>query len=89
MCRVVWIREQGGTRRYKAVASVFTDNTNMAAYGGAAGSFTRTDSSFLTLQDMRLAGKVDLVTDRSERDYLHIRKGSAGSGVGAGLFTKN
>jgi hypothetical protein len=36
--RVVWIREQGGTRRYKAVASVFTDNTNIAAYGGAAGS---------------------------------------------------
>jgi hypothetical protein len=86
--RVAWIREWGGTRRYKAVASVFADNTNMAAYGGA-GPFTLTDSSFLTLQEMRLAGKVDLVTNRSERDYLHIRKGSAGSEVGAGLFTKD
>jgi hypothetical protein len=38
---------------------------------------------------MQLAGRVDLVMDRSERDYLHIRKGSAGSEVGAGLFTKN
>ena len=87
--RVAWIREQGGTRRYKAIASVFADNTNMAAYGVAAGSFTLTDSSFLTLQEMRLAGKVDLVTNRSERDYLHIRSGSAGSEVKAGLFTKD
>jgi hypothetical protein len=38
---------------------------------------------------MQLAGRVDLVMERSERDYLHIRKGSAGAGVGAGLFTKN
>jgi hypothetical protein len=61
----------------------------MAAYGVAAGSFTLTDSSFLTLQEMRLAGKVDLVTNRSERGYLQIRKGSAGSEVKAGLFTKD
>jgi hypothetical protein len=88
-CRVAWIREQGGTRRYKAVASVFADNTNMAAYGVATGSYTLTDSSFLALQEMRLAGKVDLVTSRSERDYLHIRKGSAGSEINAGLFTKD
>ncbi len=87
--RAVWVREQGGKRRYKAVGSLFADNANIAAYGpGAVGSFTLTDSSFLTLQDMRLAGKVDLVTDRSQRDYLHIRKGSAGSEVGAGLFTR-
>jgi hypothetical protein len=73
----------------KRLLPFLTDHTNMAAYRGAAGSFTLTDSSFLTLQDMRPAGKVDLVTHRSERDYLHIRKGSAGSEVGAGLFTKN
>lgn len=88
--RVAWIREQGGSRRYKAVASVFTDNANMAGYGGGpAGSFTQTDSSFLSMQQMRLAGKVDLVMDRSQRDYLHIRKGSAGYEVRAGLFTKD
>ena len=87
--RVVWIREQRGTRRYKAVASVFSDNANLAAHGTATGRFTLSDSSFLALQDMQLARRVDLVTNRSERDYLHIRKGSAGSEVGAGLFTKN
>jgi hypothetical protein len=37
-----------------------------------------TDSSFLTLQEMRLAGKVEFVMDRSERDYLHVRNDSAG-----------
>jgi hypothetical protein len=88
--RIVWMREHGGTRRYKAVASVFTDNSNMAAYGaGAAGSITLTDSTFLSLQEMRLGGRVDLVMDRSERNYLHIRKGSAGSEVKAGLFTQD
>jgi hypothetical protein len=87
--RVVWIREQRQTRSYKAVASLFSDNANLAAQGTAAGPFTLLDSSFLALQDMQLAGRVDLVMDRSERDYLHIRKGSAGSEVGAGLFTKN
>jgi hypothetical protein len=88
--RIVWMRERGGTRRYKAVASVFTDNANVAAYGaGAAGSITLTDSTFLNLQEMRLAGRVDLVMDRSERNYLHIRKGSAGSEVKAGLFTQD
>jgi hypothetical protein len=87
--RVVWIREQSGTRRYKAVASVFSDNANLAAHGSAAGGFTLSDSSFLTFEDMQPAGRVDLVMDRSERDYLHIRKSSAGSEVGAGLFTKN
>jgi hypothetical protein len=87
--RVVWIREQRGTRRYKAVASVFSDNANLAAHGTATGTFTLSDSSFLAFEDMQLAGKVDLVMDRSERDYLHIRKGSAGFDVGAGLFTKN
>ena len=88
--RIVWMRERGGTRRYKAVASVFTDNANLAAYGaGAAGSITLTDSTFLSLQEMRLAGRVDLVMDRSERNYLHIREGSAGSEVKAGLFTQD
>jgi len=87
--RVAWIREKGGTRRYKAVGSVFADNTNMAGYGVAAGLFTLTDSSFLALQEMPLAGKVELVTNSSERDYLHIRKGSAGSEIKAGLFTRD
>ena len=87
--RIAWMRERGGTRRYKAV-SVFTDNANMAAYGaGATGSITLTDSTFLSFQEMRLAGKVDLVMDRSERNYLHIRKGSAGYEVNAGLFTQD
>lgn len=86
--RVVWMRERGGMQRYRAVDSVFADNANMAAYGGGpGGSFTVSDSGFLSLQEMRLAGKVDLVMDRGERDYLQIRKGSAGSEVGAGLFT--
>jgi hypothetical protein len=88
--RLVWIRERGATRSYKAVESLFTDNTNLAAYGaGPAGSITLTDCSFLTSQEMHPAGKVDLVLDRSQRDYLHIRKGSAGSELDAGLFTKD
>jgi len=87
--RVVWMREREGTRRYKAVSSIFADNANMAGYGGAAGSFTLSDTSFLTLLRMRLAGRVDLVTDRSDRNYLHIRQGSAGSELRAGLFTKD
>ncbi len=88
--RVAWMRENGGTRRYEAVASVFADNANMAGYGaGPAGSMTQTDSGFLTMRQMPLAGKVELVMDRSERDYLHIRKGSAGYEVRAGLFTKD
>ncbi len=88
--RTVWMRERGGTRRYKAVASVFTGNANLAAYGaGAAGSITATDSSFLSLQEMRLAGTVELAMDPSERNYLHIRKGSAGSEIKAGLFTRD
>jgi hypothetical protein len=87
--RVAWMREKSSTRRYKVAASLFADNANMAARGGAAGGFTQTDSSFLTLQEMQLAGRVDLVMDRSQRDYLHIRKGSAGSEVRAGLFTKD
>jgi hypothetical protein len=85
--RVAWMREQGGTRHYKTVASLFADNANMAAYGGSV--FTLTDSSFLTFEKMPLAGKVDLVMDRSQRDYLHVRKGAAGSEVKAGLFTKD
>jgi hypothetical protein len=88
--RVAWIREQSGSRKYKAVASLFTDNENMAGYGaGPVGSFTQTDSTFLSMEQMRLAGKVDLVLDRSQRDYLHIRKGSAGYEARAGLFTKD
>ena len=64
------MRERGGTRRYKAVASVFTDNANVAAYGaGAAGSITLTDSTFLNLQEMRLAGRVDLVMATAPRDH--------------------
>ena len=73
--RVVWMRERGGTRPYKAAASVFADNANLAAYGaGAAGSVTQSDSNFLSFQETRLAGRADLVMDRGERDYLHIRK---------------
>ena len=88
--RIVWMRERCGTRRYKAVSSVFSDNANLAAYGaGAAGSISLADSTFLSFEEMRLAGKVDLVMDRSERDYLHIRKGSPGSEIKAGLFTED
>jgi hypothetical protein len=88
--RIAWIRDQGAKRHYKAVASIFADNANMAGYGGGGtGPMTLSDSSFLTLEQMRLAGKVELVMDRSQRDYLHIRKGSAGADLKAGLFTKD
>ncbi|MBY0506771.1 MAG: hypothetical protein K2X03_22820 [Bryobacteraceae bacterium] len=85
----IWMRERGSSRAYQAVNCLFAGNENVAAYGGgAAGPVTLTGSAFLTLQDMRPAGKITLQMDQGARDYLHILKGTVGSSLHAGLFTK-
>ncbi|MCU0450929.1 MAG: hypothetical protein MUC97_14005, partial [Bernardetiaceae bacterium] len=88
--RIAWIRERGSTRQYKVAHSLFAHNANAAAYGGGpAGSATLTDAEFLTWQDMRAVGKIELVMNQAQRDYLHLVKGAPGSDLQAGLFTKD
>lgn len=46
---IVWMREQGSKRQYKAVNSLFAQNTNVAAYGaGPAGTTMLTGTDFFT-----------------------------------------
>ena len=33
-------------------------------------------------------GKIELEEDQTKRDYLHLKPGSLGANLGAGLFTK-
>ncbi len=84
---IVWMRELGSKRQYKAINSLFAHNANMAAFGaGPAGTTMLTGTEFLTFQDMQPATVVELVLNQSQRDYLHLRKGSPGSDIQAGLF---
>lgn len=86
----VWIREKGSTRRYKAADCLFANYTNLAGYGsGPLSGNDATSTDFLEMKNVRTTGTVKIEKDQSKRNYLQLATGSAGSGIGAGLFKKN
>jgi hypothetical protein len=67
----------------------YTDFVNKG--GGPAGFGDKADPKKLTLGAdviIQKEGKVDIEEDLTKRNYLHLKVGSLGSNLGAGLFTK-
>lgn len=76
--------------RYKAIDSLFTNNTEMAASGtGANLGFKVIDASFIELVNTKVSNEpLTLEMDESARGYLHPLPGTDAARIGAGLFMK-
>ena len=64
----------------------------MANKGGGAQDFgEKADTTKLRINKnviLRKSGKLEVVEDQTNKRYLHIKQGTLGSDVGAGLFAK-
>ena len=82
---------QGAVRKYHLADSLFAGNQNVFGSGfGPAVNFKPLDRSILELpaSSKVVDRPVDIELDQAKRDYLHVAAGTAGSEIGAGLFTR-
>jgi hypothetical protein len=59
--------------------------------GGPQGLGDKADSKKIKFGNdvvIKKEGKVEIEEDQTKRNYLHIKQGTAGANIGAGLFTK-
>jgi hypothetical protein len=76
--------------RYNVRTCLFAGNRKFTGTGaGPALNFRDNDPSFLNLMDTKITDQpVQLELDQTKRNYLHVREGTLGGDLGAGLFTK-
>jgi hypothetical protein len=76
--------------RYNVRNCLFAGNRKLTGTGGGpALNFRDTDGSLLNLIDTKTTDQpVVLELDQTKRNYLHVKEGTPGSDIGAGLFTK-
>jgi hypothetical protein len=82
---------QGPPRKYNLATSLFAGNQNLFGSGsGPPVNFRPLPSSILELPSTSkvIDQPVELELDQSRRDYVHIAKGTPGSEIAAGLFSK-
>ena len=89
---VFWILNKDEKNAFKVSNSVivgYSDFVNKG--GGPAGFGDKADPKKLTLGAdviVKKEGRLEVEEDLTKRNYLHLKAGSLGSNLGAGLFTK-
>jgi hypothetical protein len=84
-----WIRKQGDRQIYKINKCVIIGNKHFSGYGTAAGPTGQTGDE-VTFEENNIIkeGIVHFETNQKSRNYMHIKEGSIGKDLGAGLFTQ-
>ena len=89
---VFWILNKDEKNAYNLSNSMVIGYNELVNKGGGPKDFgTKSDPRKLKLGEgviIRKDGKIELEEDQTKRDYLHLKPGSLGSDLGAGLFTK-
>jgi hypothetical protein len=89
---VFWILNKDEKNAYNLSNSMVIGYNELVNKGGGPKDFgTKSDPKKLKLGEdviIRKDGKIELEEDQTKRDYLHLKPGSLGSDLGAGLFTK-
>ena len=87
-CQYAWMRKRGESRIYRLRDSIITDNTHSSGYGVESGATGETGPEVSYREEhVTKVGQVVLEKNRDDRRYLHVRPGTLGSELGAGLFT--
>ena len=89
---VLWLLDKDQKYSYTIDNSVIVGYKSLANKGGGAQDFgEKADTTKLRINKnviLRKSGKLEVVEDQTNKRYLHIKQGTLGSDVGAGLFAK-
>ena len=89
---VFWILNKDEKNAYNISNSMVIGYNELVNKGGGPKDFgTKSDPKKLKLGEgvtIRKDGKIELEEDQTKRDYLHLKPGSLGANLGAGLFLK-
>jgi hypothetical protein len=88
-CEYLWMRKRGDEQKYRLEDCIVTGNKYYSGYGVASGARGQTGPE-VTFEEKNVikAGEVVFVKDESLRNYLHVKPGTLGSELCAGLFKK-
>jgi hypothetical protein len=90
-CLYGWIREGSGQRHYRVLNSIFAGNKYLTGTGsGPSLNFKMLDPAIMELTPSIpvLNKPVQLESDETKRNFLHVADGTTGSELGAGLFAR-
>jgi hypothetical protein len=89
---VFWVLNRDEKNAFNVSNSVIIGYNDFVNKGGGPASFgEKADPKKLTLGAdviVKKEGKLEVEEDLTKRNYLHLKAGSLGSNLGAGLFTK-
>lgn len=89
---VFWILNKDEKNTFHLSNSMVIGYNELVNKGGGPKDFgTKSDPNKLKLGEgviIKKDGKIELEEDQTKRDYLHLKPGSLGSNLGAGLFIK-
>lgn len=82
-----WMRKRGKPLEYRLRDCIAADNKFFSGYGVESGPTGQTGPEIAyDMQNVATGGEVVLEKKKSDRDYLHVLPGTAGSDLGAGIF---
>lgn len=89
---VVWMLDKDEKLSYSIENSIIIGYNSLVNKGGGAHGFgEKADQSKIKINKdviLRKEGKLEIVEDQTSKFFLHIKPGTLGSNLGAGLFTK-
>ncbi len=89
---VLWMLEKDEKLSYSIEHSIVVGYNSLVNKGGGAHGFgEKADQTKLSINKdviLKKSGKLEIIEDQTSRNYLHIKPGTLGSNLGAGLFTK-
>jgi len=89
---IFWVLNKDGKNSYNVSNSMILGYNELLNQGGGAKDFgDKADPTKLKLGKdvvIKKDGKVELEEDPTKRNYLHLKPGTLGANLGAGLFTK-
>lgn len=89
---VLWILDKDEQLSYNIKNSIIVGYNSLVNKGGGAQGFgVKADPAKIKINKdviLKNEGKLDIVEDQTSKLYLHIKPGTLGSNLGAGLFTK-
>lgn len=89
---VFWMLDEDAKTTFKLSNAMVLGYNELAQQGGGPADFgIKADPKKLQLGEnvvLKKNAKVEVVEDQTQRNYLHLKPGTIGADLGAGLFTK-
>lgn len=83
-----WIRESSSVAKFKIFDSIISDNLEVMGYISGPAGKSHNSSGFLTFNNVKQNGLIELEMDPSKKKYLHVKDGTFGSELNTGIFKK-